>query len=189
MDRYGQETESNTDPGAVAITRTARSRRRSTCRASRRRPRCHLVLVDRKPDVQISAELTRQRWREVRQRTTITHECAHAIQHAPLWRGLGPGPFDEGPIAQSCRCEYTEDLLAQWDEQMERQARYMSGGLLMPKSRVWRLARQLERSKGLQLPVDLASPSSVYLIEHVVIAFHVSRDAATVRLKQLGLLK
>jgi hypothetical protein len=26
----------------------------------------------------------------------------------------------------------------------------------------------------------------VYLAEHVVIAFHVSREAATVRLKQLG---
>jgi len=148
-----------------------------------------LYYWDRKPDVQISAELTQQHWREVRQRTTITHECAHAIQHAPLWRGLGPGPFGEGPIAQSCRCEYTEDLLAQWDERIEWQARYMSGGLLMPKSRILRLAQRLERNKRLQLPANPGSPSSVYLIEHVVIAFHVSRDAAAVRLRQLGLLK
>lgn len=102
-----------------------------------------LYYWDRKPDVKIAAELTRQHWREVRQRSTITHECAHAIQHAPLWRGLGPEPFDEGPIAQSCRCEYSDNLLAQWDDQMEFQARYMSGSFLMLKSRVQRLAQRL----------------------------------------------
>ena len=37
--------ESNTDPGTVAIARTARSRRRSTCGAARRRPWGHLVLL------------------------------------------------------------------------------------------------------------------------------------------------
>src|SRR6266851_8741907 len=62
------------------------------------------------------------------------------------------------------------------------------GALLMPKSRVCRLAQKLVRDKGLKLPLEAGSPSSVYLVEHVVIAFHVSRDTATVRLKQLGLI-
>ena len=148
-----------------------------------------LYYWDRKPDVQISAELTRQHWREVRQRTTITHECAHAIQHAPLWRGLGPEPFGDGPIAQSCRCEYSDNLLAQWDDRMEWQARYMSGSFLMLKSRVQSLAQRLASSKRIALPADPASSASIYLIEHMVVAFHVSRDAAAVRLKQLNLIK
>jgi hypothetical protein len=148
-----------------------------------------LYYCDRKPDVKISADLTRQHWREVRQRTTITHECAHAIQHAPLWRGLGNGPFVEGPISQSCRCEYSEHLLAQWDDRMEFQARYMSGSFLMLKSRVQRLAQKLADTKRMALPVDPTSSASIYLIEHMVVAFHVSRDAAAVRLKRLGLMK
>ncbi len=143
---------------------------------------------DRKPDVQIAAELTRQHWRETRRRSTITHECSHAIQHAPLWRELGPENPGDGPVAQSCRCQYTDDSHDQWDDWMEWQARYMSGALLMPKSRVCRLAEKLARDKGLKLPLEAGSPSSVYLVEHVVIAFHVSRDTATVRLKQLGLI-
>jgi hypothetical protein len=34
----------------------------------------------------------------------------------------------------------------------------------------------------------VGSPPSVYLAEHVVIAFHVSREAAMVKLKQLGFI-
>jgi hypothetical protein len=64
--------------------------------------------------------------------------------------------------------------------------RYMSGSFLMPKTRVCRLARRLAEAKAWRLPVQEGSPPSVYLAEHVVIAFHVSREAAMVRLKQLG---
>jgi Zn-dependent peptidase ImmA (M78 family) len=143
---------------------------------------------DRKPSVKIDARLTDQHWREARRRTTICHECGHAIQHAPLWRALGPENPADGPIAQSCRAEYNEDNHDQWDAWMEWQARHMSGAFLMPKSRVWRLAQNLAQAKQLRLPVPAGSPPSVYLIEHVVIAFQVSREAATVRLKQLSLI-
>jgi hypothetical protein len=59
----------------------------------------------------------------------------------------------------------------------------------MPKSRVFRLAQRLAESKRCPLPVQLGTPQSIYLTEHVVIASHVSSDAATVRLRQLGFLK
>ncbi len=62
------------------------------------------------------------------------------------------------------------------------------GAFLMPKSRVCRLAQRLAQAKGWKLPVDGELPPSVYLAEHVVIAFHVSREAAMVRLKQLGFI-
>ena len=75
-----------------------------------------------------------------------------------------------------------------WDDWMEWQARYMSGAMLMPKSRVCRLVQKFARDKGLEVPLQAGSPSSLYLVEHAIIAFHVSRDAAMVRLKQLGLI-
>jgi len=77
---------------------------------------------DRMPTVKIDARLTQQHWRESRRRSTLTHECSHAIQHAPLWRELGPENPGDGPVAQSCRCEYTDDSHDQWDEWMEWQA-------------------------------------------------------------------
>ncbi len=147
-----------------------------------------LYYWDRKPDVKIDSRLTREHWRETRRRTTITHECSHAIQHAPLWRELGPQNPGEGPVAQSCRCEYTDEPHNQYDDWMEWQARHMSGALLMPKSRVVRLASKVARDNMLHLPLQQASRSGVYLLEHMVIAFHVSRDAARVRLRQLGLI-
>ena len=71
---------------------------------------------------------------------------------------------------------------------MEWQARHMSGGFLMPKTRVGRLAQRLAETKRWRLPVPADSPPSIYLAEHVVIAFQVSSVAALVRLKQLGLV-
>jgi Zn-dependent peptidase ImmA (M78 family) len=141
------------------------------------------------PTVQIDARLTREHWREVRRRSTITHECSHAIYHAPLWRELGPENPGEGPVAQSCRCEDTDDSPNRWDDWMEWQARYMSGALLMPKSRVCRLGQKLARDRTLDLPLQNGSSSSIILVELTVIAFYVSRDAASVRLKQLGLIR
>jgi hypothetical protein len=144
---------------------------------------------DREPTVKIDARLTHQHWRETRRRTTLCHEFGHVIQHAPLWRALGPENPGDGPISQSCRCEYDEqELYDLWDAWMEWQARYMSGGFLMPKTRVGRLAQRLAESKRWQVPVPADSAPSTYLVEHVVIAFQVSRAAALVRLKQLGLV-
>ena len=95
----------------------------------------------------------------------------------------------DGPISQSCRCEYDEqELYDLWDAWMEWQARHMSGGFLMPKTRVCRLAQRLAETRHWQLPVPADTPPSIYLAEHVVIAFQVSSVAAMVRLKQLRLV-
>ena len=58
----------------------------------------------------------------------------------------------------------------------------------MPKTRVGRLAQRLAESRRWRLPVPADSPPSIYLAEHVVIAFQVSSVATMVRLKQLGLV-
>ena len=144
---------------------------------------------DRKPTVKIDARLTQQHWRETRRRTTLCHEFSHVIQHAPLWRALGPENSGDGPISQSCRCEYdAQELYDLWDAWMEWQARHLSGGFLMPRTRVCRLAQRLAETKRWELPVRADSPPSIYLSEHMVIAFQVSSLAARVRLRQLGLV-
>ena len=58
----------------------------------------------------------------------------------------------------------------------------------MPKTRVGRLVQRLAENRRWKLPVPAYSPPSIYLAEHVVIAFQVSNVAAMVRLKQLGLV-
>lgn len=91
-------------------------------------------------------------------------------------------------MAQSCRCEYTDDVPDQYDDWMEWQARHMSGALLMPKSKVVKLAHKFARDNMQCLPLKDGSQFGLYLLERVVIAFQVSRDAARVRLRQLGLM-
>jgi hypothetical protein len=56
----------------------------------------------------------------------------------------------------------------------------------MPRTPVGRLAQRLAETKRRKLPIPANSPPSIFLAEHVVIAFHVSNVAALVRLKQLG---
>ena len=58
----------------------------------------------------------------------------------------------------------------------------------MPKTRVGRLTQRLAETIRWKLPVPADSPPSIYLAEHVVIAFQVSSVAAVVRLKQLALV-
>src|SRR5260370_30138970 len=55
---------------------------------------------DRKPTVKNDARLTQQHWREARRRSTLTHQCSHTNQHAPLWRALRPSHPRDGPLAQ-----------------------------------------------------------------------------------------
>jgi hypothetical protein len=71
---------------------------------------------------------------------------------------------------------------------MEWQAGYMSGSCLMPKTKVCRLTQRLADTKRWPLPLPAGSLPTIYLAEHVVIAFHVSSEAAMVRLKQLRLI-
>jgi len=62
---------------------------------------------DRRPRVDIAAELSRQWFRENRLRTTLAHEYAHVLLHAPLWRAqcMAGGHEGEALIAQACRRE------------------------------------------------------------------------------------
>jgi hypothetical protein len=154
-----------------------------------------LFYTRRKPTVQIAAELKRQHWRENRERSTLAHECGHAILHTPMWRDPKATGLDEEPVALACSAEsiaasatLTQEPPDQYDEWMEWQARYMSGALLMQKSRVLRLVERFIDSRRLALPLQAETPTGADLIDKVTFAFQVSRDAARVRLTQLGAL-
>jgi hypothetical protein len=94
---------------------------------------------DRKPPVKIDARLTQQHWRETRWRTTLCPECSHAIYHAPL----GPENPGDGPIftvvSLPVRRAGTLRSVGRLDG---GQARHVSKGFLMPKTRVGHLAQR-----------------------------------------------
>ena len=145
---------------------------------------------DRRPRVNIAAELSRQWFRENRLRTTLAHEYAHVLLHAPLWRAqcMAGGQGGEALIAQACRRETVEDN-AQRGDRLEWQAGYICGALLMPKRRVELLVGRFLSTRSAS-PVLLAgSADAEELVERVTIGFRVSRLAARVRLGQLGVLR
>ncbi len=68
----------------------------------------------------------------------------------------------------------------------EWQAGYASGCLLMPESFMRRAVEAYFRGRKEQPPVAKGSPEVSALCQRISLAFDVSVDAATVRLKQLG---
>jgi len=145
---------------------------------------------ERRPEVEISGGLSRQWFRENRLRTTLAHELAHVLLHAPLWRAqcMAAGHQGEGRIAQACRREAVADHAPRSDR-IEWQAGYICGALLMPKRRVDLLVDRF-RSTCSTSPVLVAgSAEAEELVERVAIGFRVSRRAARVRLRRLGVVR
>ena len=136
----------------------------------------------RKPVVKIARELWEQRHRNNRLRTTLTHEYGHVMLHTWLYDKYGAacGPH---------RC-YWQSLLptgavVDW---FEWQAGYASGALLMPESFARRAAAAYFQHRSERPPVAKGSPEASALCQRISLAFDVSVEAATVRLKQLGYL-
>jgi hypothetical protein len=145
---------------------------------------------DRRPRVDIAAELSRQWFRENRLRTTLAHELAHVLLHSPLWRAqcMAAGQKGEALTAQACRRETVEDNAPPHGDRIEWQAGYICGALLMPKRRIDLLVgRFLSTRSGSQVLVA-DSADAEELVERVTIGFRVSRLAARVRLGRLGVI-
>ena len=69
---------------------------------------------------------------------------------------------------------------------MEWQAGYVSGALLMPRSRVKLLVDAFLNDASAKLPLDLESEDASELKQRMSVAFDVSHEAAGVRLLKLG---
>jgi len=136
----------------------------------------------RKPQVTIARELWEQRHRNNRLRTTLTHEYGHVMLHTWL--------YDKYGAARSPHRCYWQSLLptervVDW---FEWQAGYASGALLMPESFARRTVQAYFQNRPERPPVARGSPEASTLCQRVSLAFDVSVEAATVRLKQLGYL-
>jgi len=142
-----------------------------------------------RPRVQISKRLSEDVRLENRLRTTLTHEFGHVKFHAPLWE-LDDGMqdlFGVRPERMSISCKRENIITASEYDWMEWQAGYVCGAMLMPRSRVKELAKQfLSKSSAASLAVT--APSAIDLIGRVMETFHVSSDAARVRLIKLRVL-
>ena len=133
-----------------------------------------------KPWVSIARELSAQPWRAHRERTTLAHEYGHVHWHTPLYdRYCRPGE------RHKCARGQLLPRLGQRDW-MEWQAGYISGALLMPRSRVKLQVEAFRREHAVDLPLTAASVDGQILIGRVGELFDVSREAAEVRLLQLG---
>lgn len=145
-----------------------------------------------KPNVRIDRSLMGDSSRENRLRTTLTHEFGHARFHAWLFdERAGPSLFPKPPSQDDVQvCKRETMLDASQSNWMEWQAGHVCGAILMPASRVRRLAKGVaERVPPPALePITAEGAFGSALIGEVVTAFQVSREAAQVRLHRLQLL-
>ena len=133
-----------------------------------------------KPWVSIARELSAQPWRAHRERTTLAHEYGHVHWHTPLYdRYCRPGE------RHKCARGQLLPRIGQIDW-MEWQAGYISGALLMPRSRLKLQVEAFRREHAVRLPLTAGSVDGQILIGRVSELFDVSREAAEVRLLQLG---
>ena len=143
-----------------------------------------------KPIVRISEKLSGDGRRENRLRTTLAHEYGHVRFHAYLWDAEPPGPdlLRRDPGANRQVCKRNTMLEAAQTDWMEWQAGYVCGALLMPRSRLLRVAGAYLEANGLFGTVGAGSAHGRALVECVRQAFRVSADAARVRLLKLNIL-
>ena len=143
---------------------------------------------DRKPIVKIAEELASTNYREHRLRTTLAHEIAHVKLHGGLWQfnQLGLLPPEDETLAP--RCKRGGILRGAQSDWMEWQAGYVSGALLMPVASLKELGHAKSMGWGTYGSVYRESSKGDELMRLTAGRFDVSRDAAPVRLEQLGLL-
>jgi hypothetical protein len=151
-----------------------------------------------KPKVKIAATLSEDPARENRLRTTLTHEYGHVHFHSylfdrpaktvELFARTGPfgGPASGTDVTQVCKRDTM--LEASNSDWMEWQAGHVCGAILMPASRVRRLAREQFGEMLVNGAVSSHAPQGNAIIEVVQASFQVSWDAARVRLLRLGIL-
>lgn len=144
----------------------------------------------KKPSVKIASLLTEDDRRENRLRTTLTHEYGHVRFHGYLFEletsqtSLVKQQADRNKII----CKRDSMLNAANTDWMEWQAGYVCGAMLMPKTAVVAACRGHIEKHKVYGTVSLQTAHGASLIASVTEIFHVSADAARVRLLKLGLV-
>lgn len=139
------------------------------------------------PRVRIWRELTEKDRYENPLRTTITHEYGHVRHHGPLFelhRSQATLYGENSGRSWVCKRQHVEGREKR--DWMEWQAGYCSGALLMPKRALRGVVTRFFKDRNLiAAQVGKGTLEEIELVTAVVKGFAVSRDAATVRLKQL----
>lgn len=127
-------------------------------------------------------------WHQNRFRTTVAHELGHVVFHRELAK-LRVGARNGTPTESSlCHCDEDNIIGTGGVDWMEWQAGYASGAFLMPQSHllglITRWRGEWHCSSG--NPPRLAARHD--LVSQVKRTYGVSKAAAEVRLRQLGVL-
>lgn len=146
--------------------------------------------LGKKPAVKISARLSEDPRYENRLRTTLSHEYGHVRLHAYLWEMNPPGAdlLRVRPEANKQICKRETILDARETDWMEWQAGYVCGALLVPATWARRALQGYMEAHNLFGSLAVDSPEASGAIRIIMDEFQVSRDAARVRLIQLGVL-
>ncbi len=145
----------------------------------------------RKPTVKINKRLTEDSRLENRLRTTLTHELGHVLLHGFMFDGaVKPRSlFDVEEKPESNQCKRSNMLTASEADWMEWQAGFACGAYLMPITALTRAVQQFVQNEGIHGPrIFLQTDAGAALVDEVVKAFSVSKDAARVRLLRRGFL-
>lgn len=146
--------------------------------------------IDQKPKVRIAKELSEQSNREHRLRTTLSHEYGHVKFHSDLLNtSATPSLFSDLSLQVSHRCNRETIIsITNATDWMEWQAGYVCGALLMPLSYVKDIVHSFLTENKLYSPIFISTLKAVELRSKIANEFHVSQDAAKVRLLKLGYL-
>ncbi|MEQ8710055.1 MAG: ImmA/IrrE family metallo-endopeptidase [Rhodospirillales bacterium] len=145
--------------------------------------------ADRLPSVRIDSRLAENPRRERRLRMTLAHEYGHVLLHAPLWRndhlpGISGRPTALSGLAMTPDSPAGDRPDRHDVDWMEWQANYAAGALLMPYHAVADLLNGCDFDAH-----QTAEEHDRVTIARVTRHFIVSWSAATVRLRQLGVLR
>lgn len=143
-----------------------------------------------RPEVKIASRL-QQEYLENRLRTTLTHEHGHVRLHGFLFQ-LDDGLqqlFDGKPEQVQSRCKReTIEGRAPATDWMEWQAGFACGALLMPKTALMATVNRFRTDQNIFGQIGIATDAGRALITKVTQEYRVSREAATVRLKERKVL-
>jgi len=145
------------------------------------------------PHVEIESSLASDPRRENRLRTTLTHECTHAVLHRAVWellwaRSGSPVLLDRHSHSHAGQCRRSTMLRASVNDWMEWQAGYGSGAILIPRSALIDRVSRLRLELGFSGRFTTGTFEADVLVLAVQETFHVSADAAEVRLSVCGIL-
>lgn len=143
----------------------------------------------RKPHVKIASRLQAPNY-ENRLRTTLTHECGHVLLHGSLFAlEDGLGRLFAGEPRKTRNTCHRDAIDAPSSDWMEWQAGYACGALLMPRTELVRVVRAFRATEGLMYSnIAVGSEAGQAMIDRIAAAFHVSLEAARVRLEQRRIL-